>query len=95
MHLWARNADDPTRRLRLRRRSRCSQWSRSWAGSAAGLSAWAPSAPAASPDTVSCVTSRLASLGGGHGNATAREQHRGRRRYRRQRRTTREGAPTR
>lgn len=54
MHLWARNADDKTRPLRLRRCcrcSRCSRWSRRWAGSG--------------------VTSRLASLGGGHENATA------------------------
>lgn len=40
-------------------------------GSAAGQSDGATAAPAADATAVACVSSRLASLGGGHGNATA------------------------
>jgi uncharacterized membrane protein len=72
MHLWSRDADD-TSRLLLRR-----PWPTLSAlallavlgGSAAGPSGGA-TAPGGGPTAVSCVTSRLATLGGGHGNATA------------------------
>jgi uncharacterized membrane protein len=40
-------------------------------GSAVGQSAKAPAVPTSGRSGVSCVTNRLASLGGGHGNATA------------------------
>jgi hypothetical protein len=71
MHLWARKTDGTPGRALLRR-----PWSILWAlalaatltGSTATQSA---GAPAAGADNVSCVTSRLASLGGGPGNATA------------------------
>jgi uncharacterized membrane protein len=74
MHLRARIADDTSGWALLRR-----PWSMlatlavvvTLGGSAAGQSSKAPPAFAAGPVTVSCVTSRLASLGGGHGNATA------------------------
>lgn len=71
MHLWARKTDGTSGRALLRR-----PWwilsalalAATLTGSAAGQPA---GAPAAGPVTVACVTSRLASLGGGHGNATA------------------------
>jgi hypothetical protein len=71
MHMWARNADDTSRRgLGSRPWSTLSTLA---AVAALGGSGIVPSAaaPAAGPVTVSCVTIRLASLGGGHGNATA------------------------
>lgn len=74
MHLPARTAHERSRRALLGR-----PWSilsalalvATLGGSAAGQLAGAPAARPATPVTLSCVTSRLASLGGGHGNATA------------------------
>lgn len=74
MHLPARSAGDTSRHVLLPR-----PWSMLSAlalvatlgGSAAGPLTGAPAAHSADPTTMSCVTSRLASLGGGHGNATA------------------------
>jgi hypothetical protein len=79
MHPWAPNGDEAKRRGLLRR-----PWSMLLAlavmatlvvatlgGSAAGQPAVAVTAPSAGPVTTSCATSPLATLAGGHGNATA------------------------
>ena len=74
MHLPARTAHDKTRRALLGH-----PWSMlttlalvaTLGGSAAGQLAGAPAARPDAPVTLSCITGRLASLGGGHGNATA------------------------
>jgi uncharacterized membrane protein len=71
---WAFSVVEISRRALLRRR-----WSMlpalavvaTLGGSAGGQSAEALSASGRDPGALSCVTSRLASLGGGHGNAIA------------------------
>jgi uncharacterized membrane protein len=74
MRPWTFSVDDTSRRALLRRR-----WSllpalavvATLCGPAGGQSAGALGVSGSDPVTLSCVTSRPASLGGGHGNARA------------------------